>query len=106
MWSVEWQPSTSRLREYITSPSCSSAGSELPRQAWVKLNRLRTVAERFNADVRMGPIQESNLRLRSRPADSKSHHHGVPLYRPPNSLHDLIGVDADAATREWRLIVA
>ena len=26
---------------------------------------------------KLGPIQESSLRLRSRPADSKSHHHGV-----------------------------
>ena len=85
MWSVEWQPSTSRLREYITSPSRSSPGSDLPRQAWVKLNRLRTGVGRYNADMwRWGrytwrwPIQESSLRLRSRPADSKSHHHGVP----------------------------
>ena len=51
MWSVEWQPSTSRLREYITSPSRSSPGSDLPRQAWVKLNRLRTGVRRFNADM-------------------------------------------------------
>ena len=51
MWSVEWQPSTSRLGEYITSPSRSSPGSDLPRQAWVKLNRLRTGVGRFNADM-------------------------------------------------------
>ena len=25
------------------------------------------------------------------------------LYRPPNGLHDLIDVDADAATHEWLL---
>ena len=43
MWSMEWQPSTSRLRKYITSPSWSSPGSDLPRQAWVKLNRLHTL---------------------------------------------------------------
>ena len=41
MWSVEWQPSTSRMREYIVSPSKCCPGSDLPRQAWVKLNRLR-----------------------------------------------------------------
>ena len=79
MWSVEWQPSTSRLHEYITSPSRSSPGSDLPQQAWVKPNRLRTGVGRFNADnVEMGLIQESSLRLRCRPADSKSHHHRVP----------------------------
>ena len=51
LWSAEWQASTSRLREYITSPSRSSPGSDLPRQAWVKLNRLRTGVGRFNADL-------------------------------------------------------
>ena len=40
----------------------------------------------------MGSIQESSLWLRSRPADSKSHHHRVPLYRQPNGLHGLIAV--------------
>ena len=78
MWSVEWQLSTSRLREYITSPSRRSPGSDFPQQAWVKLSRLRTGVGRFNADVEMGPIQESSLWLWSRPADSKSLHHGVP----------------------------
>ena len=50
-WSAEWQPSTSRLREYIVSPSKCCPGSDLPRQAWVKLNRLRTGVGRFNAEM-------------------------------------------------------
>ena len=104
MWSVEWQLSTSRLREYITSPSRSSPGSDLPRQAWVKLNRLRTGVGRFNADMwRWG--------LSKRPAydcgaDQQTANHIItecPLYHPPNGLHGLIDVDADAATREWLL---
>ena len=49
MWSVEWQPSTSRLREYITSPYRGSPGSYLPRQARVKLNSLRTGVGLFDA---------------------------------------------------------
>ena len=51
MWSVEWQRFTSRLRKYITSPSRSCPGSDLPRQSWVKSNRLRTGVGRFNADM-------------------------------------------------------
>ena len=79
MIKVEWHLSTSRLREYITSPSSSSPGSDLPWQAWVKLNRLRTGVGALQCwYVEMGPIQESSLRLRSRPTDNKSHHHGVP----------------------------
>ena len=59
MWSVEWQPSTSRLREYIISPSRSSPESDLPRQAWVKLSRLRTGVGRFNADMWRWGISKS-----------------------------------------------
>ena len=102
MWSLEWQPSTSRLREYITSPSRSSQGSDLPRQAWVKLNRLRTGVGRVNADMwRWGPAYP-----RGCGADQQTVNHIImecPLYRPPNGLHGLIDVDADAATREWLL---
>ena len=104
MWSVEWQPSTSRLREYITSPSRSFPRSDLPQQAWVKLNRLRTAAGRFNADMWTWGLSTS-------PAcdcggDQQTVNHIItecPLYRPPNGLHGLIDVDADAATREWLL---
>ena len=79
MWPDEWRPSTSRLREYIVSPSKCCSRSDLPRQAWVKLNGLRTGVRRFNANMwRWGSIQESSLQLWSRPADSKSHHHRVP----------------------------
>ena len=51
MWSVEGQPSTSRLCEYITSPSRSCPGSDLSQQAWVELNRLHTGVGRFNAGM-------------------------------------------------------
>ena len=77
MWSVEWQPSTSRLHEYITSPSRSSPGSDLPRQAWVKLNWLRIGVGRFNA--------ESRLQLQSRPADSKSQ-------SAPYTIHQMVSM--------------
>ena len=54
--------------------------------------------------VEMGPIRESSLRLRSRPADSKSANHIItePAHytvHQINGLHGLIDVDADAATR-------
>ena len=76
MWSAEWQPFTSRLREYIVSPSKYCPGCDLPRQAW------------------------------DCGADQQITNHIItecPLYRPPNGLHGLIDVDADAATREWLL---
>ena len=102
MWSVERQPSTSRLREYIVSPSKCCPGSDLPRQAWVKLNRLRTGVGRVNADMwRWG---QSKSQACDCGADQQTANHIItegPLCRPPNGLHGLIDVDADAATREW-----
>ena len=98
------QPSTSRLRECVTSPSRSSPGSDLPRQAWVKLNRLCTGVGRFNAGMwRWGLSKPPACDCG---ADQQTANHIItecPLYRPPNGLHGLIDVDADAATCEWLL---
>ena len=101
MWSVERQPSTNRLREYITSPSRSSPGSDLPQQPWVKLGGLRAEVRRFGADVwRWGLSETPAYDCR---ADQRTANHIItecPLYRPPNDLHGLIDVDAGAAARE------
>ena len=84
MWSAEWQPSTSRLREFITSPSRSSPGSDLPRQTCVKLNRLRTGVGRFNADMWRWGLSKSPAYDYG--ADQQTANHIItecPLYRPP-----------------------
>ena len=89
MCSVEWQPSISWLREYITSSSGSSPGSDLPRQACVKLNRLRTEVGRLNADMWRWGLSKSPLC--DCEADQQTANHVIsecPLYRPPNGLHD------------------
>ena len=104
MWSVEWQPPTSRPHENIVSPFKCCPGSDLPRQALVKLNRLPTGVGCFNADMwRWGSLQKSTCDFE---ADQQTANHIItvcPLYRPPNGLHGLIDVDADATTREWLL---
>ena len=102
MWSAEWQPSTSRLLEYITSPSRSSPGSDLPRQVWVKLNmlnRLRTGVGLFNADMWRWGLSKS-IACNCGAYQQTANHIITerPLYRPPNGLHDLIYVGTDAAT--------
>ena len=87
MWSVEWQPSTSRLRECITSPSRSSPGSDLPRQAWVKLNRLLTGVGRFNADLWRWGLSKSPACDCG--ADQQTANHIItecPPYRPPKLM--------------------
>ena len=102
MWSAGWQPSTSRLREYIVSPSMCCPGCDLLRQAWVKLNRLRTGVGRFNADMWRWGLSKSSACDCG--ADQQTANHIItecPLHRPPNDLHSVI--DVDAATREWLL---
>ena len=104
MWSVEGQPSTSRLCEYITSPSRSCPGSDLSQQAWVELNRLRTGVGRFNAGIWRWDLSKSPAWDCG--ADQQTANHIItecPLYCPPNALHGLIDVDLDAATCEWLL---
>ena len=98
MWSAEGQPSTSRLHEYIVSPSRCCPGSDPPQQAWVKLNRLRTGVGCFNADMWRWGLSKSPACDCG--ADQQTVNHIInvcPLYRPPNGLHGLINVDADAA---------
>ena len=76
MLSVELQPSTSRLREYITSPArIRPSTASLGQIQWT--THWSWALQCWYVD--MGPIQKSSLRLGSRPAESKSHHHGVPL---------------------------
>ena len=89
---------------YITSPSWSSPGSDLPQQAWVKLNRLRTGVGRFNADMWRWGLSKSPACNCG--ADQLTANHIItecPLYSPPNGLHGSIDVDVDAATHEWQL---
>ena len=79
-------------------------GSDLPRQTWVKLNRLHTGVGRSNADMWRWCLSRSPACDCG--ADQQTANHIItecPLYRPPNGVHGLIDVDADAATREWLL---
>ena len=104
MWSAEWQLSTSRLREYVVSPSKCCPGSDLPRQAWIKLNRLCTGLGHFNAGMWRWGLSKSPTCDCG--ADQQTANHIItecPLYCPPDGLHGLIDVDADAATCEWLL---
>ena len=100
MWSAEWQPSTSRLCEYIVSPSKCCPESDLSRQARVKLNRLRTGVGGFNADMWRWGLSKS---LWSRPADSKSHHHRVPPLSSTKWSPWLDWCWCRCRTREWHL---
>ena len=99
MWSMEWQP---HPPADCVNISPHHPGSDLPRQAWVKLNRLCTGVGSSSADMWRWDLSKSpvcNCR-----ADQHTTNYIImecPLYRPPKGLCGLIDVDADAATREW-----
>lgn len=104
MWSEKWQSTPNHLHRYIPVPSRSCPGFDLPRHAWVKLNRLRTGVGRFNADMWRWGLSRSPACDCG--AEQQTADHIItecPLYRPPNGVQGLLDVDLDAATREWLL---
>ena len=68
------------------------------------IGRMLSAEWRFDADMwRWGLSKNPPCDCR---ADQQTANHIIsecPLYRPPNGLHGLIDVDADAATCEWLL---
>ena len=97
MWSVEWQPSTSRLREYITSPSRSCPWSDLPKPG---SNSIGYALESGVSMLICGDVGLSKSPACDCGADQQTENLIItefPLYRPPNGLHGLIDVDADAS---------
>ena len=76
-------------------------GSDLPRRAWVKLNRLCTGVGHFNADMwRWGLSKSPACGCGADRGTAGRFITGCPLCRPPGGLCGLIVVDADAAARE------
>ena len=41
-WSDQWKTTSTSLKKFIPEPSAKPAGCDLPRKAWVNLNRIRT----------------------------------------------------------------
>ena len=103
MWSAEWQPSISGLLELLSHHP--SAAQDLTFQDKPGSNLIGYPLESGASMLICGDGAYPSVEpaTRSRRVDSKSHHHRVPLYLPPNGLPGLMDVDADAATREWLL---
>ena len=47
-WNAEYCENASRLRTFVPQTGARPVGMDLPRAAWVKLNRLRTGVGRFH----------------------------------------------------------
>ena len=60
-WKTEYCENASRLRAFVPETSARPVGMDLPRVAWVKLNRLRSGVGRFHAQ--MGSRSSTELRV-------------------------------------------
>ena len=50
-WNAEYSKNVSRLRVFVPETGARPVGTDLPRVAWVKLNRLRTGVGRLNSSM-------------------------------------------------------
>ena len=101
---MEWEVNTSRLHGFVPDVGFPPPGVDLPRQAWVRLNRLRTGVGRFRSSMHkwgLAPSAACECGAEEQTAD-----HVIlecPLYRAPNGSHGLLSVDDDTVT--WLLEV-
>ena len=102
VWKAQWNKTTSPLQRFITDPTITIAGCNLPRSAWTKLNRLRSGVGRFNANLfRWGLVQSPACECGSEEQTADHVITDCTLHGPPNGISGLM--EMDAATTEWLL---
>ena len=101
-WHQRWQSASSPLKKYIPDTYGTSPGSDLPRHAWVKLNRLRTGVGRFRASMHRWGLVQSPICECGKDEQTAEHIINVcHLHRPPHGAQGLLEVDVP--TRDWLL---
>ena len=61
MWKQRWTATSHSLKKFITEPTQSPPGSDLPRREWVLLNRLRSGYGRFAAFMNKIGLADSGI---------------------------------------------
>ena len=99
-WKTEYCENASRLRAFVPETSARPVGMGLPRPAWVKLNRLRTVGGRFHSPMhKWGLAPSPNCECG---ASEKTADHvltACPIHRAPHGARGLTVLDDE--TRCW-----
>ena len=101
---MEWAVNTSRLHGFVPDVGFPPSGVDLPRLAWVRLNRLRTGVGRFRSSMHkwgLTPNAACECGAEEQTADHVTLE--CPLYRAPNGMNGLLSVDGDTVT--WLLEV-
>lgn len=97
-WQDAWNNNNHRLKQFIDKVSNKPAGNDLPRQAWVKLNRLRTGHGHFRATLhKRGLTDDPICECGDGKVQTADHIlYSCPRFRCPDNFTDL-----DDASRDW-----
>ena len=97
--SNEWAANRNTLREFIERPSNNSPGHDLPRNAWIRLNRLRSGwAKTASSLAKIGATDSEWCPC----GKLQTVHHIInacPLFSAPSGLQGI--KTQDPATRAW-----
>ena len=97
---TEYCENASRLRAFVPGTGARPVGMSLPRAAWVKLNRLRTVVERFHSSMhKWGLAPSPNCECGASKQTADHVLTGCPIHR---ALHGARGLTVlNDETRCW-----
>ena len=90
-WAESWASTTTRLHQFMPTPSNSGQGVGLSRRAWTRLNRLRTGVGRFGANMLRWGLSTSDCCDCG--AEQTTYHitsGRCPTHHPPEGIHGLI----------------
>ena len=97
-WKEAWSTSSTRLPDFIETPSFRPTGWDLPRGAWVQLNRLRTGCGRNASFLHRIGATSSNLCQCGRPQTINHIIRDCPDFRPPKGGQGLMDLDENTIT--------
>ena len=99
-WKTEYYEGASRLRAFVPETGSRPIGMGLPRVAWFKLNRLRTIIGRFHLSMHkwgLAPLPNCECGASEQTADHILT--ACPIHRAPHGARGLTVLDDE--TRCW-----
>ena len=101
-WSAEWNSNTTKLRTFIPDAGSRTLGASLPRQAWVRLNRLRTGVGLFRSTAhRWGVVASPSCECGAEEQTADHIINNCNIFRPPRGEEGLRVLDDE--TKQWLL---
>ena len=93
-WNAEYCENASRLRAFVSETGARPVGMGLPREAWVKLNRLRTGVGRFHSSMhKWGLAPSPNCECSASEQTADHVLTACPIYRAPHGARGVTVLD-------------